>query len=162
MQPTEMLATNRLDEAESLIRRALAIAEASYGPERPKVAIALHNLAQLLQDTDHLDDAEPLMRRALTIDETSYGPEHPNVAIALNSLAKLLEATERLDEAEPPSRQTVEIFLLFTMRTGHDHPFLRAAFANYGSLLEAMGFDEVAQDEKIQSLVESVLNRPTD
>ena len=41
-------ATNRLAEAEPLMRRALAIDEKSYGPDHPKVAIRLNNLAELL------------------------------------------------------------------------------------------------------------------
>ena len=73
-------ATNRLAEAEPLMRRALAIDEQSYGKEHPNVAIDLNNLAQLLQATNRLAEAEPLMRRALAIDEQSYGKEHPNVA----------------------------------------------------------------------------------
>ena len=72
--------TNRLGEAEPLMKRALAIDEKSYGPEHPRVAIDLNNLAALLQATNRLGEAEPLMRRALAIDEKSYGPEHPNVA----------------------------------------------------------------------------------
>jgi hypothetical protein len=43
--------TNRLSDAESLMRRALAIDEASLGPDHPDVAIELNNLAQLLQAT---------------------------------------------------------------------------------------------------------------
>ena len=68
-------------QAEPLMRRALAIDEASFGPDHPNVARDLNNLAQLLQDTNRLSDAEPLMRRALAIDEASFGPDHPNVAI---------------------------------------------------------------------------------
>ena len=75
-------ATNRLGEAEPLMKRALAIDEKSYGPEHPTVASDLNNLAQLLKDTNRLGEAEPLMKRALAIDEKSYGPEHPNVARA--------------------------------------------------------------------------------
>ena len=52
--------TNRLAEAEPLIRRALAITEKSDGPDDPKVAIRLNNLAMLLQDTNRFADAEPL------------------------------------------------------------------------------------------------------
>ena len=63
--------TNRLAEAEPLIRRALAIDEKSYGPDHPNVAIRLNNLAELLQDTNRLAEAEPLMRRALAIDEAA-------------------------------------------------------------------------------------------
>ena len=83
------------------MRRALAIDEASYGPDHPEVAIRLNNLAQLLQATNRLAEAEPLYRRALAIDEASYGPDHPDVAIGLNNLAQLLQATNRLAEAEP-------------------------------------------------------------
>ena len=73
-------ATNRLGEAELLYRRALAIDEASYGPDHPDVATELNNLAGLLRATNRLGEAEPLYRRALAIDEASYGPNHPEVA----------------------------------------------------------------------------------
>jgi hypothetical protein len=56
-------------EVEPLLRRALAIDEAACGPEHPKVAIGLNNLAQLLKATNRLAEAEPLMRRALAIDQ---------------------------------------------------------------------------------------------
>jgi hypothetical protein len=46
-------------EAEPLMRRALTIDEAAYGPEHPNVAIRLNNLALLLQDTNCLAEAEP-------------------------------------------------------------------------------------------------------
>ena len=37
-----------MSEAEPLMRRALAIDEASYAKDHPKVAIRLNNLAQIL------------------------------------------------------------------------------------------------------------------
>ena len=76
-----MKATNRLEEAEPLMRRALAIDEKSYGPEHPRCRHRPQQPRALLQATNRLEEAEPLMRRALAIDEKSYGPEHPNVAI---------------------------------------------------------------------------------
>src|SRR5207248_494421 len=97
-------------QAERLHRRALAIAEDSYGPGHPTVAAALSNLAGLLQDTNRLGEAEPLMHRALAIDERSYGPDHPEVARTLSNLAGLLQDTDRLDEAEPPMRRALAIW----------------------------------------------------
>ncbi len=98
-QSSLLLQTKSLHaQAEPLMRRALQIDEASYGPEHPNVAIRLNNLAQLLQATNRLAEAEPLMRRALEIDEASFGPEHPNVAIRLNNLAPLLQDTNRKAE----------------------------------------------------------------
>ena len=146
-------ATNRLDEAEPLMRRALAISEKSFGPDHPKGAIRLNNLAALLRATNRLDEAEPLMRRALAIDEKSFGPDHPNVAIHLNNLAALLKATNRLDEAEPLMRRHVAIFVEFTRRTGHRHPHLDAAFANYAGLLAAMGKGQAEIDAACAALM---------
>ena len=152
-------ATNRLAEAEPLMRRALAIDEKSVGAEHPRVATELNNLALLLQDTDRLTEAEPLMRRALAIDEQSFGTEHPKVAINLNNLAQLLRATNHLTEAESLMRRHLEIFLLFTQRTGHEHPHLHAAVENYRGLLAAMGRGEPEQHAAIDALMESVKQR---
>ncbi len=126
-------AKSRYAEAEPLMRRALAIDEASYGPDHPNVAIRLSNLARLLQDTNRLAEAEPLMRRALAIDEASYGPDHPNVAIRLNNLAQLLKATNRLAEAEPLMRRALAIN---ETSYGPDHPNVAANLNNLASLLQ--------------------------
>ena len=87
-------ATNRLGEAEPLMKRALAIDEKSYGPEHPNVARDLNNLAQLLQATNRLGEAEPLMKRALVIllkftHET--GHPHPHLRDALYNYFALLK-----------------------------------------------------------------------
>jgi tetratricopeptide (TPR) repeat protein len=137
-----LYATNRLAEAEPLMRRALEIDEQSFGPDHPNIAIRLNNLAALLQDTNQLQEAEPRMRRALAIDEQSFGPDHPEVAIDLNTLASLLQATNRLGEAELLMRRHLEIFLQFTVATGHHHPHVQAAVGNYVALLEQMGYNE--------------------
>ncbi len=145
-------ATHRLAEAEPLMRRALAIEEVAYGPAHPRVAINLNNLASLLQDTNRLVEAEPLYRRALTIDETAYGPAHPNVARDLNTLTRLLQDTNRLAEAEPLSRRHLLIFLDFTRRTGHEHPHLHEALANYAGILKALGRSEGEIEMQLRAL----------
>ncbi len=147
--------TNRLAEAEPLMRRALAIDEKSYVPDHPKVANRLNNLAMLLKATNCLAEAEPLMRRALAIDEKSYGPDHPNVARDLNNLARLLQATNRLAEAEPLMRRSLGIFLELGRRTGHEHPNLQEARANYVVLLEKMGRSTAEVEAAIESLTAS-------
>jgi len=121
-------------KAEVASRRALAIAEKSYGPEHPDVAICLNNLASLLQDTNRLAEAEPLMRRALAIAEKSYGPDHPTVAICLNNLASLLYATNRLAEAEPLMRRALAIA---EKSYGPDHPTVAIRLNNLASLFQA-------------------------
>ena len=122
------------EKAEYWKYRALEIDEASFGPDHPKVAIQLNNLAQLLQDTNRLDKAEPLMRRALEIDEDSFGPDHPKVAILLNNLAGLLKDTNRLDKAEPLMRRALKID---EDSFGPDHPDVAIDLNNLAGLLKA-------------------------
>ncbi len=126
-------------EAESMMRRALVMYEKFDGPEHPDVAASLTTLAGLLLYTNRFLEAEPLMRRALAIEEKSFGPEHPSVAICLWQLATLLQATNRLAEAEPLMHRSLVIFLKSTHTTGHEHPLLRGAIANYQQLLTQTG-----------------------
>jgi tetratricopeptide (TPR) repeat protein len=95
-------ATNRLAEAESLYRRALAIDEASFESDHPTVAALLSSLAQLLADTNRLTEAERLMRRHLTnfIDfERKTGHPHLHREQAMRNYAGLLAAMGK-SEAE--------------------------------------------------------------
>jgi tetratricopeptide (TPR) repeat protein len=127
-------AKSRYAEAERLYRRALAIDEATLGPDHPDVAIRLNNLANLLKTTNCLAEAEPLMRRALAITETSYGPDHPTVAIRLSTLAGLLHDTNRVAEAEPLYRRALAID---EASYGPDHPKVAIRLNNLALLLQA-------------------------
>ncbi len=127
-------ATNRLVEAEEMMRRALKIDEASFDPNHRKVAIRLNNLAQLLLATNRLAEAEEPLRRALKIAEVSYGSEHPNVATYLNNLAQLLQATNRLAEAEEPMRRALKVD---EASFGPDHPNVARDLNNLAQLLLA-------------------------
>ena len=120
--------------AEPLHRQALKIDEQSFGPDHPKVAIRLNNLAQVLQDTNRLVEAEPLMARVVTIFEKSLGENHPNVATALNNLAQLLKATNRLAEAEPLMQRALRID---EQSFGPDHPDVAIRLNNLAQLLKA-------------------------
>jgi len=82
-------------EAETLARLALKIDEQILGPEHPRVARDLNNLAALLQATNRLAEAEPLRRRCLQIVAEfgrRTGHEHPRFSTAINTYAGLLAA----------------------------------------------------------------------
>ncbi len=82
-------------EAEPLMRRALAIDEASFGADHPNVAIDLNNLARLLQATNRLAEAEPLMRRALAAFIENLGTKHPSSNTVGRNCIALLQAMGR-------------------------------------------------------------------
>ena len=151
--------TNRLEEAEVLMRRSLAINEAAFGEQHPTVATDRNNLAMLLQETNRIGEAEPLMRRALETDVAAYGERHPVVAIRLNNLAQLLKDTNRVEEAEPLMRRALEID-----EAAYDerHPTVANRLTNLARLLKdtnrveeaeplmqrALGIDEAAYGEQ--------------
>jgi hypothetical protein len=70
-----------------------------------------------------------------------------------NNLAGFLRDTNRLLEAVSLMRRPVEIFLSFAARTGHQHPHLQASFANYATLLIAMGCSEAEANTAIKALI---------
>lgn len=144
-------ATNHLEEAERLFRSALGIVEACYGEHHPTVATRLKNLANFLCAANRLSEAEPLYRRALDIVEACDGEHHPTVADALNDLVGFLRAIKRLSEAEPLCRRALAILADFTLGTGHAHPAIRVAAANYFNLLQHMKFPITETRQKLQT-----------
>jgi tetratricopeptide (TPR) repeat protein/nucleoside phosphorylase len=119
------------EEAEQLLRRALAIGEKFLGPEHRQVSHTLQQLALVLQDLGQQEEAEALLRRALEIGEKTLGPEHFEVAAALNNLAVLLCATQRHEEAEPLLRRALEIG---EKTLGPEHPNVVAGRMNVAFL----------------------------
>jgi tetratricopeptide (TPR) repeat protein len=132
----------RYAEAEPLYRRALAISEASLGPDHPGVANQLSNLGDLLRTTNRLTEAEPLLRRALAISEARLGPHHPGVAIPLSDLAALLDTTDRHDEAELLTRRALAIN---EATYGPEHPNVATQLNNLAELLRVTNRHDEAE-----------------
>ena len=75
-----------LAAAESLLQRALVLANARLGGDHPHVAAMLGGLARLYLRRSEFAKAEPLLQRLLEIKRVR-GDEHPEVATVLASLA---------------------------------------------------------------------------
>jgi tetratricopeptide (TPR) repeat protein len=103
-----------------MMREALSIDEAFYGPDHPNVAVRLGHLALLLQTLNRPAEAEPLMRRALEIDEAFFGPYRVEVAFRLGNLGRLLCAEGKSDEGKQSLERALTIFVT---RYGDDHPY---------------------------------------
>lgn len=102
-----LMAEIRFEEAEPLLRQSLAFFERACGPNHPRVAEALCDLAKVLQDCD---EAEALYRRSLAIAEAAFGPDHPNVVIPLHGMAVSFEVLSfRYQEAEELYRRCLAI-----------------------------------------------------
>jgi tetratricopeptide (TPR) repeat protein len=78
----------------------MTIVEAALGPDHPKVAFVLNDLALLYSRQDRHAEAEPLYLRALTTRNIALPPDHPDLAASLGNYATLLRETGRPDKAE--------------------------------------------------------------
>ena len=83
--------TNRLDEAEPLYRRALAMDAASFGESHPKVAIRAGNLAGVLQATGRAREAVGLRQHSLAVMQASFSDQaHPYIKTAQENWEQLM------------------------------------------------------------------------
>lgn len=98
-----------LADAESLYKRALAIAEKTLGPNHPDTARGLNNLATLFQTQAKYEQAESLLKRALEISEKSLGKSSPEIASHLNNLSVLYQAQGKYSLAEPLLQRALTI-----------------------------------------------------
>lgn len=96
-------AQGKVDEARPLLRKALAMAIAAYGPDHVRTAPFRSYLADALP----LAEQEGERRALLAIYRTRLGPGHPDTLGAQGQLAHLLTALGRHGEAEAVLREIV-------------------------------------------------------
>lgn len=89
--------------AESLLREAARLQEASLGPRHPDLANTLNNLGIVCEMTGKPDDAEQYFRRAVSIARTSLAPDHPFVTTSQKNLRDFCEARGRKVELPAPA-----------------------------------------------------------
>lgn len=122
------------EEAERLHERALAVAEAVYGPDHPALSVSLNNLVNIHARRGDHAMAEELATRALTISETALGPDHPDVAFSLTNVALIYDARGLYDDAEPLFRRALAIR---EAALGPNHPYVARSLTNIGIIVDS-------------------------
>ena len=122
-------------EAEKHLVAAVKEAE-GFGPQDPRLATSLNNLALLYYRQGEYIEAEPLYLRALAIDEKALGSDHPALAIDLNNLAELYRAQSKFGEAEP---LYLRALVIAEMALGPDHTLVATILRNLERLYYAEG-----------------------
>ena len=80
---------NRLDEAETLFRKALDIRTNVLGSSNPLIAKTLMGMAELSAKRHDYDNAEQLLERAISIQRKTLGDDHPDLATTFNMLGNV-------------------------------------------------------------------------
>lgn len=112
---------DRLDSpaAQLWFEASLALLEAALGPDNPRLADPLTNLAIVLRRQGKLDAALAASSRALKIDRAT-NPDDPGVGYSLTQNAYILIDLRRFQEAYA---QEMEAAAVFGRTLGADHPY---------------------------------------
>lgn len=87
-------------QAEQNLRRDIAAAEATFGPDHSVLVPKLVDLASLLYSEGRYAQAETLCTRALAIAQRTLGPRDPETVRAVKELAMIYRAQGRSREAD--------------------------------------------------------------
>ena len=95
--------------AKSLFRESLALTRKVCGEGHTDCAVALSEMAMLVEVMGDYDEAERLYRRAHDVLVSNLGERHVSVAKCLSGLARVHSARSDLDSAEGLLRKALEI-----------------------------------------------------
>jgi len=137
----------RYSEAGPLHQRAVELWGKALGPEHPKVATGLNNVAELYRAQGKYTEAEPLYQRTLELWEKALGTQHPTVASSLNNLAVLYADQGKYAEAEP----------LYQRALGTQHADVSVSLNNLANLYSAQG--KYAEAEPLYQRVLGILEK---
>jgi tetratricopeptide (TPR) repeat protein len=93
-------AQGELDRAEQLFERSRKAYQALTGPDDPRLASVLYNLAGVYVERGRYEQAEPLYRTSLAIWDKAFGAGHSRQAEVWNNLGFLYLQQGRHKEAE--------------------------------------------------------------
>lgn len=80
---------SQAQETSQLAQRHLAICEAIYGEDHPKVATSLFSMGVIRAMGGDYTGAEPIFTRVLKIREAHLPPDHPEMVSTINALANI-------------------------------------------------------------------------
>lgn len=133
--------TDRYDDAESYLRRALAVQLEVYGADHLEVAKTKRHLAAVLRDTDRFEESDSLYREVIEMRTRMLGPDHVEVGHTWNSYATLLS---RMGDTEGAIEANKKMLSILEKNFDGPHPSFAAAYSNLAFMLQDIGDDEAA------------------
>jgi tetratricopeptide (TPR) repeat protein len=136
----------RLGDAETTIRQALAMNETLIGAENPDRAVQLNNLASILREEGKLDDAVDTLQQAVNMKLKTVGAQDRDIHTMLKNLGVVLRQQGKLDEAEARLRESLE---LCKTQLDKDHPHLLSSKGELGLVLMLEGGPKLLEAETL-------------
>jgi tetratricopeptide (TPR) repeat protein/tRNA A-37 threonylcarbamoyl transferase component Bud32 len=110
----------RDDEADMLLKRALAIQKDSVGPVSSTVATTINQLGLLAYNRDQFEIARAYFLQAQDIWKRLYGDEHQFVAVSYSNLGSVYLGEKKYSDAENMFREAVRRLDVHASGTAND------------------------------------------
>jgi serine/threonine protein kinase len=117
----DLIAENKLSDAERADSEALAIRRWLFGKENTDVVTSLNDLSSVYRQSGRLAEADPMARDALGIRQRLFGRESLEVADSLRNLSIILGDEGKWAEAEATAR---EVLAIRRKLLGPEHPWV--------------------------------------
>ncbi len=130
-------AQKRWSDAETYLKRSLAIHEAAYKEagmqeENPRVFTAIENLADLYMAAGRYPEAEAMFKRMIASMEKFYGADAPMLDLVYSRLGDVAKAQQHYPEAEAAYQRALKA-------AGKDNPFRDAPLLGLAEVYAAQG-----------------------
>ncbi len=139
-----------LAEADSLLRRALAVSETGTPGDREAIAARQTSLGAVLKERGEYAPAESLLRTALASRRARLAPGDPRLAFTLVELGSTLKAQGQLAAAESLYRAGLQIDVA---HYGPDHPEVAVDLENLAVLLGDLEGDYPTSDSMYRAAI---------
>jgi serine/threonine protein kinase/tetratricopeptide (TPR) repeat protein len=127
---------NAYAQAESLMKRSIAVQEQHLGPDDSNISSSLNNLGGIYSLMGHYADALPLYERVRKTYERTLDPLHPNLAAVYSNLGETYWKLGRFAEAESLFRRSIA---MKEKRLSPGSPRLAITLQSFGDLLRDEG-----------------------
>ncbi len=97
------------DQAAPMLRAAVALDRAEFGPQSAETAVALNDLGWALFRKENLDEAARVNSEALDIRQQLFGHENPLVAESMDHLGSVYRHQHKLGQADKLIRESLGI-----------------------------------------------------
>jgi serine/threonine-protein kinase len=132
----------QFEQAESLLREAVAVGRAAFPAEGDaRLARALNDLALVREARNDYDEAEVLLRESIDMRRRLLGDEHLGVPIAMSNLAVVLH---NKGDRDGSARNAEASFDLFRRILGPDHQRTLIVQTNLATFMSLRGDHEGA------------------
>ena len=148
-QAADLWHQGKLEEAETLLNRAIKIRKRLLGKDHMDVGMIYNNLSQIYREQKNYRKAEASLKKAMAIVKKKMGPEDEHLATCYNNLGLIYASQKKFKKAKDLYDKAND---LATKRYGKENPLTATILKNLSDMYMDSGEYEKAGPPMKESL----------